>query len=60
MKKDLAPLQERAAAALEDYKKWLQKRSAAPLDGNFRLGAEKSFEKKLHSRSLRTCRWKKS
>jgi len=47
MKKDLAPLQERAAAALEDYKKWLQNDLLPRSDGNFRLGAEK-FRKKLH------------
>src|SRR3984893_19385771 len=46
MKKDLAPLQEKAAAALEDYKKWLQNDLLPRSDGNFRLGAEK-FRKKL-------------
>src|SRR5437899_5815131 len=45
-KKDLAPLQEKTAAALEDYKKWLQNDLLPRSDGNFRLGAEK-FRKKL-------------
>ena len=47
LKKDLAPLQEKTAAALEEYKKWLQNDLLARSDGNFRLGAEK-FRKKLH------------
>src|SRR5215469_8194342 len=47
MKKDLAPLQEKTAAALEDYKKWLQNDVLPRSDGNFRLGAEK-YRKKLH------------
>src|SRR6266478_4828411 len=46
MKKELAPLQEKTAAALEDYKKWLQNNLLPRSDGNFRLGAEK-FRKKL-------------
>jgi uncharacterized protein (DUF885 family) len=46
MKKDLAPLQEKTAAALEDYKKWLEKDLLPRSDGDFRLGAEK-FRKKL-------------
>src|SRR6266850_1159159 len=46
MKKDLAPLQEKTAAALEDYKGWLQNDLLPRSDGNFRLGAEK-FRKKL-------------
>src|SRR5438046_8420451 len=46
MKRDLAPLQEKTAAALEDYKKWLQSNLLPRSDGNFRLGAEK-FRKKL-------------
>jgi uncharacterized protein (DUF885 family) len=46
MKKDLAPLQEKTAAALDDYKKWLQDDLLPRSDGNFRLGAEK-FRKKL-------------
>jgi uncharacterized protein (DUF885 family) len=45
-KKDLAPLQEKTAAALEDYKKWLQNDLLPRSDGNFRLGVEK-FRKKL-------------
>ena len=46
MKKELAPLQEKTAAALEDYKKWLQGDLLPRSDGDFRLGAEK-FRKKL-------------
>src|SRR5213076_2025154 len=45
-KKELAPLQQKTAAALEDYKKWLQSNLLPRSDGNFRLGAEK-FRKKL-------------
>src|SRR6059036_651050 len=47
MKRDLAPLQEKTTAALEDYKNWLQNDLLPRSDGNFRLGAEK-FRKKLH------------
>src|SRR6266481_6310479 len=46
-KKDLAPLQQKTATALEDYKKWLQSDLLPRSDGNFRLGAEK-YRKKLH------------
>jgi uncharacterized protein (DUF885 family) len=46
-KKDLAPLQEKTAAALDDYKKWLQNDLLPRSDGNFRLGADK-YRKKLH------------
>ena len=46
-KKDLAPLQQKTATALEDYKKWLQNDLLPRSDGNFRLGAEK-YRKKLH------------
>jgi uncharacterized protein (DUF885 family) len=46
MKKSLAQLQEKTAAALEDYKKWLQNDLLPRSDGDFRLGAEK-FRKKL-------------
>jgi uncharacterized protein (DUF885 family) len=46
MKKELAPLREKTAAALEDYKKWLQNDLLPRSDGDFRLGAEK-FRKKL-------------
>src|SRR5881397_2137325 len=46
MKTDLAPLQEKTAAALEDYKKWLQTNLLPRSDGDFRLGAGK-FRKKL-------------
>ncbi len=46
MKKELAPLQEKTAAALEDYKKWLEKNLLPRSDGDFRIGADK-FRKKL-------------
>jgi uncharacterized protein (DUF885 family) len=46
MKKDFAPLQEKTAAALEDYKKWLQNDLLPRSDGDFRLGADK-YRKKL-------------
>src|SRR5438477_5639521 len=46
MKNELAPLQEKTAAALEDYKKWLQNDLLPRSDGDFRLGAEK-YRKKL-------------
>jgi uncharacterized protein (DUF885 family) len=46
MKNELAPLQEKTAAALADYKKWLQNDLLPRSDGIFRLGAEK-FRKKL-------------
>jgi uncharacterized protein (DUF885 family) len=46
MKKELAPLQDKTAAALEDYKKWLQNDLLPRSDGNFRLGEEK-YRKKL-------------
>src|SRR5256885_2276070 len=46
MKKELTPLQEKTAAALEDYKTWLQKDLLPRADGDFRLGADK-FRKKL-------------
>jgi len=47
VKKDLDPIQEKTAKALEDYKKWLQNDLLKRSDGNFRLGADK-FRKKLH------------
>ena len=47
MKKDLAPLQDKTAAALEDYKNWLQKDLLPRSDGDFRLGGQK-YRKKLH------------
>src|SRR5438128_9468196 len=47
MKNELAPLQEKTATALEDYKKWLQNDLLPRSDGNFRLGAQK-YRKKLH------------
>ena len=46
MKKELAPLQEKTARALEDYKKWLQNDLLPRSDGDFRIGADK-FRKKL-------------
>src|SRR5947208_5466976 len=46
MKKELAPLQDKTAAALEDYKKWLQKGLLPRSDGDFRIGEEK-YRKKL-------------
>src|SRR5438132_7912457 len=46
MKKDLTPLQENTAAAMEDYKKWLEDDPVPRSDGDFRLGAEK-YRKKL-------------
>jgi uncharacterized protein (DUF885 family) len=45
-KKELAPLQQKTAAALEDYKKWLQNDLLPRSDGDFRLGSGK-FRKKL-------------
>jgi uncharacterized protein (DUF885 family) len=45
-KKDLAPLQEKTAKALEEYKGWLEKDLLPRSDGDFRIGAEK-FRKKL-------------
>src|SRR5881409_3428492 len=44
--KELAPLQDKTAAALEDYKKWLQNNLLPSSDGDFRLGEEK-YRKKL-------------
>jgi uncharacterized protein (DUF885 family) len=46
MKKEISPIQEKTAQALEDYKKWLQTDLLKRSDGNFRIGAEK-FRKKL-------------
>jgi uncharacterized protein (DUF885 family) len=46
LKKELAPSQEKTAAALEDYKKWLENDLLPRSDGDFRLGPEK-FRKKL-------------
>jgi uncharacterized protein (DUF885 family) len=43
----LAPIQEKTAKALEDYKTWLQKDLLPRSDGDFRIGADK-FRKKLH------------
>jgi uncharacterized protein (DUF885 family) len=47
MKKDIAPVQEKTAKALEAYKKWLQNDLLKRSDGNFRIGVEK-YRKKLH------------
>jgi uncharacterized protein (DUF885 family) len=44
--RDLGPIQEQIAKALEDYKKWLQTDLLPRSDGDFRLGADK-FRKKL-------------
>ncbi len=46
MKKELAPMQEKTAKALENYKKWLQNDLLPRSDGNFRIGPDK-FRKKL-------------
>jgi uncharacterized protein (DUF885 family) len=46
MKKDLTPLQEKTAAAMEGYKKWLQSDLLPRSDGDFRLGVPK-YRKKL-------------
>ena len=46
MKKDLVPLQEKTAAALEGYKKWLEEDLLPRSTGDFRIGADK-FRKKL-------------
>jgi uncharacterized protein (DUF885 family) len=45
-KKEISPVQEKTAQALEDYKKWLQDDLLKRSDGNFRIGADK-FRKKL-------------
>src|SRR5438067_185427 len=47
LKREIAPVQEKTAKALEDYKKWLQDDLLKRSDGDFRLGADK-FRKKLH------------
>jgi len=44
--KDLGPIQEKTAKALEEYKTWLQKDLLPRSDGDFRIGADK-FRKKL-------------
>ncbi len=46
MKKELSPLQEKTARALEAYKKWLQSDLLPRSDGDFRIGVDK-FRKKL-------------
>ena len=46
LKKEIAPVQEKTAQALEDYKKWLQNDLLKRADGNFRIGPDK-FRKKL-------------
>ena len=45
-KSDLAPIQEKAIAALSDYKTWLQNDLLPRSTGDFRIGADK-FRKKL-------------
>ncbi len=40
LKADLAPLQEKAAAALTDYKQWLEKDLLPRSKGDFRIGAD--------------------
>ena len=47
LKKELEPLQEQTALALEDYKKWLETDLLPRSDGDFRLG-EAKYRKKLH------------
>jgi len=46
LRAELKPAQERAVAALEDYKAWLEREVLPRANGEFRLGAEK-FRKKL-------------
>jgi uncharacterized protein (DUF885 family) len=46
LRKDIAPVQEKTAEALEDYKKWLQQDLLKRADGDFRIGVDK-FRKKL-------------
>lgn len=46
LKKELAPLQEKTAAALAEYKQWLHDDLLPRSDGDFRIGPEK-FRKKL-------------
>jgi uncharacterized protein (DUF885 family) len=46
MKKEIAPLQEKTAVALEEYQKWLKEDLLPRSDGDFRLGMDK-FRKKL-------------
>jgi uncharacterized protein (DUF885 family) len=46
LRKDVAPIQEKTAQALEDYRKWLQQDLLKRADGDFRVGADK-FRKKL-------------
>ncbi len=40
MRAELAPLQEKAAAALTDYKQWLEKDLLPRSEGDFRIGAD--------------------
>lgn len=47
MRAKLQPAQNRAIAALTDYKTWLENEVLPNANGDFRLGAEK-FRKKLH------------
>ena len=50
MKKELAPLQEKTAVALEEYRKWLKEDLLLRSDGDFRLGMENSQETSLRPR----------
>jgi uncharacterized protein (DUF885 family) len=47
LKEDFAPVQARAAAALEEYGTWLEKELLLKSTGDFRIGDEK-FRAKLH------------
>lgn len=47
LRAELKPAQDKAVAALTDYKAWLEKEVLPAANGDFRLGAEK-FRKKLH------------
>src|ERR1700745_4256397 len=46
LKKELAPLQKKTDAALQDYKSWLQNELLPRSDGTFPLGAEKYRKKR--------------
>jgi uncharacterized protein (DUF885 family) len=46
LKKEIAPVQEKTAVALEQYKEWLQEDLLPRSKGDFRVGADK-FRKKL-------------
>ena len=59
MKKELAPLQDKTAAALEDYKKWLQN-DLLPAPMATSVSARRSTGRNCASPWRRICRWKKS